>query len=194
MKRRAFTLLELLVAITVTGIVAVLAYGSAQAGFDTDQRLARVRETSEAEAQFRALVSDALRHPVEATAVDEALLTLVDAVDSTGTPADRLRFLSRGIVPPLGTSTPWEVTLAPADDGLRFVARPLGDGAPPIRATLRSVRGLDVRVLPRATEEWSPAWSSSGRMPAAVELSFVPANGLPRPAPLVVRVGLEVAP
>jgi prepilin-type N-terminal cleavage/methylation domain-containing protein len=68
MRRRGLTLLELMVAITVTGIVALLAYGSAQAGFDTDERLARVGETSEAEAQFRALVSDALRHPVEATA------------------------------------------------------------------------------------------------------------------------------
>jgi prepilin-type N-terminal cleavage/methylation domain-containing protein len=195
-RRRGFTLIEVLVAIVVTGAVALLAYGSLQAGFDTNERLSRHHETFEADAKFRALVSDALRHPVEPTAIDEMLLALVDAVDSSGTPSDRLRFLSNGIVTPLGTSPPWEVTVGPGREGIEFLARPLdGTAGATIRATLRSARGLDVHVLSRHNDAaWDTQWSSGGRMPAAIELSFTPANGLPRGAPLVVRVGLEVAP
>ena len=97
--RRAFTLLELIVSIAVAGIVALLAYGSANAGFDTRDALARHRATTEAELRSRVLLADALRHSSdEAGATDGALgsaFQLVDAVEPSGLPADRLSFFIR---------------------------------------------------------------------------------------------------
>ena len=48
--RQAFTLLELIVSITVAGIIALLAYGSARAGFDTRDAIARHRDDRECDA------------------------------------------------------------------------------------------------------------------------------------------------
>ena len=44
--KRGFTLLELLVAIVLAGIVALLVYGTASAGRDTEVRLRERRRTS----------------------------------------------------------------------------------------------------------------------------------------------------
>ena len=195
-RRRGFTLLELLVAIIVTGIVALLAYAALQGALDTRERLERYRATVESEARLRALLTDALRHPAEAAAIDEPIFSLINGSDATGVPFDRIRFLSRGIVSPLGTSGPWEVTLQPSATGLLFDARPFG-GSPgrALRARLPDVRGLHVRVLARSSDPaWSRQWSSLGRMPAAVELTLVRDGRLPASAPLVVRVGLDGAP
>lgn len=199
--RRAFTLLELIVSIAVTGIIALLAYASASAGFDTRDALARYRATNEAELRARVLVADALRHASDEAEPGDVAFELVDATDPRGLPTDQLTFLTRGVLPPLGGSALWMVTLAPSPRGLVFRAAPARESLPATRSTavetgaiiavLAQVRGLDVRVTSLAAPTWSASWASSGQLPAAVTLTFYDAAGVPVGAPLVVRLGLE---
>jgi prepilin-type N-terminal cleavage/methylation domain-containing protein len=189
--RRAFTLLELIVSMAVAGIIALLVYGSASAGFDTRDTLARHRATAESELRARILLADALRH-----ATDEAdagvAFELLDAMDNQGLPSDQLTFLSRGILPPLGASAPWTVALAPSPEGLVVRAAPAhATSSGSIVARLDRVRGLDVQAMSLADRTWSSTWASTGQLPAAVQLTFYDAAGSVVGVPLIVRLGLE---
>jgi prepilin-type N-terminal cleavage/methylation domain-containing protein len=194
--RRGFTLLEVMVALVVTGIVALLAYGAASAGFDASDRLERYRATVEAQAIVRALLLDALRHLPEGggAAMNDTLFALHDRASAEGIPSDALRFFSRGVTPPLGASGSWMVTLAPAEEGVRMVAVPIGPGeAAPVSVRLSGARGLDVRLLDRTADSlWLDRWDVAGRVPAAVALEFLSAGGVPVGPPLVVHAALEV--
>jgi len=192
MNRRAFTLLELIVSITVAGIIALLAYASASAGFDTRDAIARHQATSEAELRTRSVLSDALRHASDEADAGNPAFELLDAIDSRGRPADRLTFLTRGILPPLGASALWTVTLSPSSAGLEMRAAPVGGRENPnIVARLETVRGVDVQVMSLAERSWTTAWPSPAQLPTAVQLTFYDAARAPVGPPLVVRVGLE---
>jgi prepilin-type N-terminal cleavage/methylation domain-containing protein len=190
--RRAFTLLELIVSISVAGIIALLVYGSASAGFDTRDALARHRATSESELRARVVLADALRHASDEADAGVAAFDLVDATDPRGLPSDRLTFLTRGILPPLGASALWAVTLAPSANGLIISAAPAGAVArASLVARLDRVRGLDVQAMLPADLTWNATWPSNGQLPAAVQLTFYDSAGSLVGAPLVVRLGLE---
>ena len=189
--RRAFTLLELIVSIAVGGIIALLAYASASAGFDTRDALARYRATSETGLRARSLLADALRHASDAADAGMSAFELLDASDARGLPSDQLTFLTRGIAPPLGASPLWSVTIVPSGKGLLVRATPVGSGAAAVSATLDRVRGLDVQVMSLADRSWTTEWPSTGQFPAAVQLTFYDAAGALAGAPLVVRLGLE---
>ena len=190
--RRAFTLLELIVSLAVAGIIALLAYGSASAGFDTRDALARYRSTTETELRARVLVSDALRHASDEAENGTPAFSLVDAMDPQGLPSDQLTFLTRGIMPPLGGSALWSMTLVPSATGLVISAAPRGsNGEMRVTALLANVRGFDVQVMAIADRAWNSGWSANGQLPAAVRLTFYDAAGAVVGAPLVVRLGLE---
>ena len=190
--RPAFTLLELIVSIAVAGIIALLAYGSASAGFDTRDALARYQATSEAELRARTLLADALRHATDDADSARAAFEIEDAVDQRGLASDRLTFLTRGIVPPLGASARWIVTLSAGARGLDIIAIPTEAAAgSPIIARLANVRGLDVQAMSLAERRWNSSWVSTAQVPAAVRLTFYDATGTQVGSPLVVRVGLE---
>jgi prepilin-type N-terminal cleavage/methylation domain-containing protein len=122
-RRVGFTLLEVMVAIVITGVVALLAYGTARAGFDTSDRLEGFRTTLEAQMIVRSLLLNALRHPPEGggAAMNDVLFTIEDGTSADGVPMDGLRFLSRGITPPLGA-----VAVSSVED--RVVSRGWLDG------------------------------------------------------------------
>jgi prepilin-type N-terminal cleavage/methylation domain-containing protein len=194
-RRAGFTLLELMVAITVAGVVALLAFGSASAGLDSSDRLQHARAAAGDAAVMRSMLNDALRHPAEFSRSDETVFALDAANAGDGVPRDRVRFLSRGVMPPLGGSTIWQVMLEPTDDGIRFSAWPVeGNPQGGIRTTIRGMRGVMVRVMSLGEPVWSRQWTNPTVMPAAVEITLVPRAGVVPPAPLVVRTGLEVAP
>jgi len=190
--RRGFTLLELIVSIAVSGIIALLVYGSASAGFDTRDALARYRATNEAELRVRTMLADALRHASDEADAGTLPFDLVDATDPRGLPLDQLTFLTRGVLPPLGGSARWSMTLTPTARGLLVRAAPVEPaGAGSISAVLEQIRGLDVQVASLADASWSAAWPSSGQLPAAAQLTFYDVAGAPVGAPMVVRIGLE---
>lgn len=198
MRRRCgFTLLELIVSIAVTGVIALLVYGSASAGFDTRDALARHRAGAEAELRTRVLLTDALRHASDEANPGTPAFELVDAIDPRGLPSDELRFLTRGVLPPLGASALWAVTLAPSPNGLLVAAAPGGARPAPdaagaeVRGVLAAVRGVDVEVTSIADRRWNTEWPSTGQLPAAVRITFYDAAGQTVGAPIVVRLGLE---
>ena len=193
--RRAFTLLELIVSIAVGGIIALLVYASASAGIDTRDALDRHRGSSEAELRARIVLADALRHASDEFDTGGSAFELTDATDARGLPTDQLTFLTRGILPPLGASARWAVTLAPTPAGLLIRSAPatnaVGAFAQGISGVLGDVRGVNVEVMGMADRSWSTQWPASGQLPAAVRLTFLDARGVEIGAPLVVRVGLE---
>jgi prepilin-type N-terminal cleavage/methylation domain-containing protein len=190
--RRGFTLFELMVAIVVTSVVVLLAYGTLQAGLDADVRLGAHRATVAAEVQLRAMLVDALRHPADAPQDGAVAFEVRRGVTATGLSADTLRFFSRGVVTPLGTSEPWDVVLAPAADGVRFIASPLGAATrAAVVAAVSEVRGVRVRTLAQASTggEWIDGWTGDRGFPDAVEISFADSAGRVTGPPLVVKVG-----
>jgi prepilin-type N-terminal cleavage/methylation domain-containing protein len=194
-RRGGFTLLEVVVALVLTGLVSSIALAAVQAAYALDERLEEHRVGGEAQTIVRALLLDALRHPPEegGAAMNDMLLELDDRVSASGLPADGVRFLSRGVTPPLGTSETWAVSLTTLDEGVRLRAAPVGVSATaPIEAWIGAANGLSVCVLYRVGDrEWSDRWDVAGRVPAAVEVVFLTASGVPAFPPLVVHAGLE---
>ena len=211
MTRRAFTLIEVLVALVITGLVVTLAYGTAQAGFDTEARLSEYRMVGESDAVVRSLLSDALRHAVNGVRGGDAVFDLTDRRLGDGTPNDSLRFTTRGVVPPLGTSGSWSVQVWSAGGALHLSAYP-ETNAPaelaPVQARLTGVRGLDVQVLGRGMAAvWLDGWVERDLAPDAISFAVVRdrslrgrsegegSNGVnDSAARTVVRRGLERAP
>lgn len=195
MRRRGFTLLELIVSIAVAGVIALLVYGSASAGLDTRDALERYRAGNEAEMQARLLLADALRHATDEVD-DGTAFQLVDATDAQGMPADRLTFSTRGIVPPLGSSARWIVTISPGPAGLLIRAEPAAAGSgsashPAVRAVLAEIRGVDVTVASLSDPSWGSVWPRSAQLPSAVRITLLDRAGAQAGAALITRVGLE---
>ena len=193
--RGGFTLIEIMVAIVLTSVVALLAYGTAHAGIDTKERIETYRTNVEAQMIVRDLLFNALRHPVEGggLAMNDTLFTIDDRVTSAGLPVNGVRFYSRGLVAPLGATSTWSVTIAPSPEGVRVVAEPVVPGsARGIGAVLSDVAGVRARVLGRSADtDWQNRWDIVGRVPAAVSLEFLTARGTLAGAPLVVHAALE---
>jgi prepilin-type N-terminal cleavage/methylation domain-containing protein len=194
--RRAFTLIEIMVALVVTGLVVSLAYAAAQSGFDTEGRLTRARDGAESEAVARTLIADALRHALPGLRGGSPVFAISDVRDAKGNVSEGLRFLTRGLVPPLGTSAPWEMTLSPGPEGLAIRARPLEEARTSgISALLPNVKRIDVRVRSRDQRTgWLAAWTDMDVSPTAVSIAFLDSAGRPVGPPLIVRIGMEAAP
>lgn len=197
-RRAGFTLLELVVALVVTGVVALLAYSTLRAGLDTEARVERTDAAVSGMAVARALLLDALRHLPEGggASMNDALFVLEDRTIAAGMPGDALAFVSYGVGRAPGASAPWSVSLTPTDDGVRLRAIPLD--APDragIDVLLPGARGLDARVLARSADaDWLDAWSRTGRVPAAVRIQLLDGAGRPLGVPLVAQAALEAVP
>ena len=190
MKRRGFTLIEIMVALVVTGLVVSLAYATLQAGFDTSERMTNAQLGDEREIVARTMLSNALRHAVPGTIGGEPVFVLLD--DARG---DGLRFLTRGVSEPLGAGELWEVSLLPGSDGALFGAHQVGNPSRSFTTLLRRVNALSVRVRGRDFRDgWLETWNAPDRSPAAVSISFLHADGRVIGAPLMARVGLEGNP
>jgi prepilin-type N-terminal cleavage/methylation domain-containing protein len=198
MMRAGFTLFEVMVAIVVTSVVAMLGYGTATAAFETDARVEAYHATTSAQLAIRSFLFDALRHPTEqgGPAMNDALLTIENQVDSNGIPFDELRFLSRGVISPMGTSDTWLITVTSSSAGIHLRARPRNavSGAP-VDIVWPKAYGLNVRVLDRTESViWLDSWDVVGRVPAAVAIQFWSRQGQQVAAPLVVHASLQTIP
>lgn len=190
MKRRGFTLIEIMVALVVTGLVVSIAYATLQAGFETSERLTKAQDGDEREVVARAMLSNALRHAVPGIIGGEPVFVVRD--DPRG---DGLRFLTRGVSEPLGASEVWEVSLLPGPSGTQFDGRQLDNPSRSFTTLLRRVNALNVRVRGRDFRDgWLETWNAQDRSPAAVSISFLDADGRVIGAPLMARVGLEGNP
>lgn len=195
MMRRGFTLIEVMLALFVTALVVTMAYGAMQGGLDTGTRLTAVRAGIEERAGAREVLANALRHAVPGVTGGPPVFELTDSLGPDGLPHDRLRFLTRGVVPPLGAGDAWAVSVV-SDAHVVLDASttaPREDGR--LRGVFRGARGFDVRVLGAGhAARWMDRWDDPGLSPTAVSITFVGADGLPDGPPLVVRSTMETRP
>src|SRR5579872_1419180 len=70
-RRSAFTLIEIMVALVITSLVALLAYGVAQVGYDARARVVGHLRDVESARAFRILLSDAMRNVRTPEGTDE---------------------------------------------------------------------------------------------------------------------------
>lgn len=178
----------MIIAIVLAGIIALLAYGSLQAGIDSSERLERQRSGVEAEAMMRTFVSDALRHPADAPDGGPSF-----AINSSRQGlGDQLQFTSRGISGPMGSGELWRVTISSSAQGINVSASSLDGNSAPIRGLIPTLTSLSVRVLASPDEkQWQASWESTRQFPSAVEISFRDSAGRQVGVPLLASTGLE---
>lgn len=176
---RGFTLLELLLALVLTTVVALLVYGTVQAGLDTRERLRATLEERQTARAVRAILEDGLRNIRESSGPGDSVFVVRQSDGPKALPADRLRFLTGGGLPPLSSEADWIVTLEPTPDGLRLSVAPIGVVSPArVLALLPSVTGLEVRVRAVAgAGEWTRGWSDPALVPRAVSITFMSDSG-----------------
>jgi prepilin-type N-terminal cleavage/methylation domain-containing protein len=201
--RAAFTLVEVLVGLVVTGMVAALAYAASSAGLATQAQLERHREGEGNDAVVRAILTDALRHQVGGVRGGQAVFAIADRVANDGSAADSLHLTTRGVQAPLGARAAWTVDAWREGDALLVEAHPIAYQVPlsgeasaplaPVRARLDGVRGFDVRLLGRGpVAAWRADWVENDVAPDAVALTFLHTERAG--SRLLVRRGLERAP
>lgn len=189
-KRKAFTLVEVMVALVVTSLVVTMAYASVQAGLDTADRIDGTQSGDERETVARSILSRALRHAVPGAIGGEPVFVLQDAPDG-----DELRFRTRGVSEPLGATEIWEITLAPAPEGVRLSGFAVDDRARTINSLLRRVTAIDVSVRGRDVRDgWYETWPAPDRSPVVVSIRFLDAQGRQVGTDLTSRVGFEGNP
>lgn len=196
MRRRGFTLLEVMVALVVTSVVVALAYTTAQAGLDTGDRLTRFREREQSAQLFRATLRDALRHAVRGVRGGPPVFELF----AGGGSGDSLVFSTRGLEAPFGATAVWRVSVWSDAAGVHLLGAP-GDDASrePIRLRVAAMRSFNLEMLGRGlTARWEREWSDASLTPDAVAFTLAKASGVPNEYDsadrLVVRLGLERAP
>ena len=190
MTRRGFTLLELLVALVLAGVVALLVYGAARAGSDTAARLSASRQQWQAQRAMRTLLEDALRNARPALRAGDAAFALHARTSSAGVPQDQLTFVTRGGFPPLTADADWRVTIETTPAGLSAIAIPLGVRTPErLAGILPGVTGLEIRVLAPSGGPWSRQWAWPAAFPRAVALTFWTDSG---PGGAALRVALPL--
>lgn len=190
MTRKAFTLIEIMVALVVTGLVVSIAYASVQAGFETSDRLTAAQSGEEREIVARVMLSRAVRHAVPGALGGRPVFVL-----RNGPLGDELAFRTRGVGEPNGASEIWDVELISDVNGVRFHGRAAGDSSRAFSTVLPRVQRIDVRVRGRDFRDgWFEEWPFVDRSPVAVMIAFLDANNRAIGAPLIARVGLEGNP
>lgn len=171
-ERMGFTLIELMVALTLTGIAAAIASTAVGAARRTEAVVLEHRVHAEADLRLRAMLQDMLRHAPPASMVDAPLVEITGARD-----APTLTFLSRGVMAPFGTGAVWRVTVRQASESLLVDAERVSrDTTGPIHMSLPGVASLSVRVLEGATAlegmHWRDDWPVARARPAAIALTW----------------------
>jgi len=161
--RPGFTLLEVMIALVLTSVVALMAYASAKVTADAS-----------------ATLDDGLRVVRTDRAARETLLDLLHNVrpqrqrgdTSFALLGDTLKFTAAGAIP-LDPDHDWYVSIYPGPAGLEMDARALGRGpATRSRLELPDITRWEVRVLPPRATEWKDLWMPAPVLPAAVGLAL----------------------
>jgi len=196
-RRRGFTLLELVVALTLTGIAAALAATALSAVRGARESQLRAGARIQAEAQLRSLLIDMLRHAPTASAIDAPLLELATTPDGP-----RLEFVSTGVREPYGVGDIWRVVVRRVGDSLQLRAEPLRETSSqaPLAVTLPNVTALAIEVqdVVRRGEvaPWRTDWPLRQQRPGAIRLQWRAGGAaIAEASPLLVALSpLEATP
>lgn len=188
---RGFTLIELMLALTITGVVALLVYGAADIAFDTQARLTESEHVIRSEHAWHTVIEDALRNLRANADYPRATLLLTPGLDAAGRPHDRLEFITAGGTPPLTGDADWIVTVEIGESGPVLTALPIGVRVPARRIVgLPGIRGLDIRVLSGIqNSQWLDQWNNRQQLPRAIELTYWTDDGPVSPSVLLTLPG-----
>jgi len=189
--RRAFTLVEVVVALVIAGLLALAARAVLVAGIDTQERLQRHATVTEGDARFRALVVQALRHMTDAPAVGLTPFVLRDTTLADTVASQTIEFYSRGLSQPAGTGPVMRIRLVPTDAGLTISAM-TANGVTAFEGVAPGIGAMHVTLQDRSGH-WVEAWPLTLQTPAAVALELVPLRSAgAAPSPIVVTTQLAV--
>lgn len=167
-RRRGFTLMEVMTAITITALVAALAAAALRAGIDVRERVQQHRATVDAEARATRWIANMLRHPPAASAVSEPIFSITRAEGGH----EVATFLSQGVNALAGTGPIWRVSLSVLGDGMHIRAQTVSatEASVPMESVLPHITQLTVEAMDAST--WRNDWPVLRTMPAAVRLTF----------------------
>ena len=153
-----------MVAVVLTSLVALIAYGALQVSLDARDRLGAAMAVEQRARVTRELLIDALRNTRSPQRPGDTTFTLG---------GDTLTFIAAGGGPPLDPDCDWRVTIAPDAGGIMFVATPVGR-APTARVAFRlpGVTRMDVHVLAPTGSEWLDTWPAAMITPRAVAITL----------------------
>jgi len=172
--RTGFTLIEVLLSIVLTSVVALLVYGAAGVARDTQARTDGEWRSLHRALTMRLLLESALAGAVNAPVAPDSVFVLESRVGAGGLPQDRLTFVTSGDLPPLAPGVEWLVRLVPTPAGLRLYGKPIGTRAPMrILTQAPGITGLAIRVRDAGFGVgWSETWEFPDVLPDAVELTY----------------------
>ncbi len=189
--RRGFTLLEIVVALTIAGLIALAVRATLSAGMDIEERVQRHVAHTEGDARFRALLTQALRHMADAPAPGIAPFTMRDTMVD-GVASSVLEFYSRGLAASAGSGSAMHVRVAPAADGLTIEGRGAG-GTLALSGVAPGIRAIRARLRTPAGD-WVAVWPHTLQHPSAVEIEFAAGKDGRPLVPLVSATALEGPP
>jgi prepilin-type N-terminal cleavage/methylation domain-containing protein len=175
---RGFTLLEVMVAIVLTSIIALMAYAAAKVTADASATLDRGLRVVRAERGAREMLLDLLHNVRPQRLRGDTSFALL---------GDTLEFTAAGATP-LDPEHDWFIRIYPDSAGLAVDARVLGRGpATRSRLELTDIKHWEVRVLPPRGTEWQDVWTPAAVMPAAVAVRLW-GDGAQPEAPLTIKL------
>jgi prepilin-type N-terminal cleavage/methylation domain-containing protein len=160
MGRAGFTLFEVIVALMLTSLIAMLAYASAQVSFDARALLVTDLRDLQSSRAARQILSDALRNAQPPLRPEDSGFELR---------ANRMTFVAAGGAPPLDPDYDWLINIGPEGDRIRFTAKPLGR-APAAEVSFALPGVTRWEVLVPGQKEWIREWPDGTVMPRAVEM------------------------
>ena len=185
--RLGFTLLELMIALTLTAVALGIASSALGAAWKARDVIASHRERLEQETRLREALTDMLRHAPRAELASEALLRIVNAQNGPM----QLTFLSQGVRAPYGSGPIWRVVLTSGVDGTTLDAEPVGaarDGTQ-LHSVVRSLSMSRIEALASATRaepaRWRGDWPLDRARPAMIAIRFDDERAHP---PLIVTL------
>jgi prepilin-type N-terminal cleavage/methylation domain-containing protein len=158
-----FTLLEVMVAIVLTSLVALMAYASARVSVESAAVIRSGLVSVQSDRAARQVLLDLLHNVRPSRGRGDTSFALS---------GDTLTFTAAG-APPLDPEYDWLVAVRPDEEGLALVARSVGRG-PASRRTVRLPRitRWQVRALPPHGREWTETWAPGALLPGGVGITF----------------------
>jgi prepilin-type N-terminal cleavage/methylation domain-containing protein len=172
--KAGFTLIEVLVSIVLTSVIALLVFGAVQAARDTQARSGEEWRSMQRSVNFRLFIVSALAGSQSSLLESDSVFVLENRVGPRGIPQDRLTFVTSGDIAPLSPGADWQVSMRPTSNGLRVQGRPIGTRlADRILGEIPGITGLAIRVQDASFGvAWSDQWAFPTSLPDAVELTY----------------------
>jgi hypothetical protein len=153
-----------MVALMLTSIVALLAYGAVHLSLETRDRMEQDLGSAQSARILREVLQDALRNARAPQRRGDTTFTLGKG---------RLSFVAAGAGPPFDPDYDWRITVQTDSSGLELVGTPVGRG-PPARVAVHGpgITRCDVQVLAPGGSEWTTEWPPSTVMPRAIAVTL----------------------